>query len=274
MTGFWRQCMQLGARGSAPLANDWQWAIGNPTIAAISPAVIAGLAAWFGKDYVTTEHPILGPFVVALGAYIVTWTVAFTVRTLKAAPQLYYQQKNRADDAESKIEEQLKPKIDVFLDNGGVRLAETRVSDRADAPRGPDTKWVQITVRGATELPLADCEVRLLTAERIADDGTAIAAILTEPVFCTWSNMPESENRRMTIPPRVPQSANLFMIANESTELATVTAPIKFGFRDEIKKAGKYRLRVAVSAKDCPTETRAYLFRWGGTYNEISLDPE
>jgi hypothetical protein len=122
-------------------------------------------------------------------------------------------------------------------------------------------------------LPLVDCEVRLLTAERIDDDGTA-TAILTGPVFCTWSNMPESENRRMTIPPGVPQSANLFVIANESTELETVTAPILFGFRDEIKKAGKYRLRLAVSAKCCGTEHRAYLFRWGGTYNEISLHPE
>lgn len=111
---FWLACMRIGVRGTAPFANDWQWAIGNPTIAAITPAVAAGLATWLGKEYVMAEHPILGPFVIALGAYIVTWVVAFAFRTLNAAPQLYNQQKNRADNAEIEIrnlKERIRPKL-------------------------------------------------------------------------------------------------------------------------------------------------------------------
>src|SRR5260370_32296106 len=60
------------------------------------------------------EHWIIGQFVIALGAYIVTWVVAFAFRTLNAAPQLYNQQKNRADNAEIEIrnlKERIRPKL-------------------------------------------------------------------------------------------------------------------------------------------------------------------
>ena len=61
--------MRAGARGASPFANDWQWVVGNPTIAALMPAILVGVAAVFGQDYALAEHPILGPFIIAAGAY-------------------------------------------------------------------------------------------------------------------------------------------------------------------------------------------------------------
>lgn len=100
---FWRKCLGEAAGGSSPFANDWQWAVGNPTLAAVSPAVVAGLAAWLGQDYMMTEHPILGPFAVAFAAYVLTWLFALVIRTLGAAPKLYQQEKERADSVNAEM---------------------------------------------------------------------------------------------------------------------------------------------------------------------------
>src|SRR5690349_19234505 len=108
---FWWTCMRTGARGSVPFANDWQWSIGNPTIAAITPTAIAVLTAIFGPNYVSAEHPILGPLAVALAAFVVTWLLAAIIGALRSAPRLYYLEKKRADD----FADRLAPKIRLFL---------------------------------------------------------------------------------------------------------------------------------------------------------------
>ncbi len=168
------------------------------------------------------------------------------------------------------LEDRLSPKIDVYLDRDGVRTVETRIGLPPSEPqrRGPDSKWVQIIVMPATDAQLVDCEVRLLRAERINDDRTA-TVILTEPVFCTWSNMPAGTTR-MTIPSNVPQASNIFSANDGSTELYMQTSPIKCEFRDQIQRPGTYRLKIGVSAQDCLTNVKTFLFRWS-SYNSISI---
>jgi hypothetical protein len=117
-----------------------------------------GLASFFGapipRDWVSTmkwvtsieawghDH-VAHPFIFALIVGLATGTVV--------VPEIW-----------GAVRRQIgKPKIDVFLDRGGVRVVETRASDLPAAPRTPDTKWIQITVKGATDLPLIDCEARL-----------------------------------------------------------------------------------------------------------------
>jgi hydrogenase-4 membrane subunit HyfE len=90
---FWWDCLRDGTRGSVPFANDWQWSIGNPTFAAIAPTVIAWCAALFGPAYMSAEHPILGPFAIALGAFVITWLLAAIIGAVRAAPRRYYHEK-------------------------------------------------------------------------------------------------------------------------------------------------------------------------------------
>jgi hypothetical protein len=153
-------------------------------------------------------------------------------------------------------------------------VSETSYANYLTPTRGPKEKWIQLTVKGAIDAPLVACEARLLTVQRIDADGNTLATILTEPVFCTWSAMPEAENRRMIIPAKISQSANILSILDGSRELRIWTSPVIVGFRDEIQKPGIYRLNIAVTAQDCPTETRSYRLSWGGSYNDIGITPE
>jgi len=263
---FWWMCIRSAARGISPFANDWQWAIGNPTVAAVAPAIAAGLAAWLGKEYVTAEHPILGPFAIALGAYVATWIFAFLLRTLNAAPSFYYREKNRAAAAE----ERLVPRI---LLGCRALVVETLIAEQQK--RGPDSKWVQLLVKSATDAPLIDCETRLLTVERL-NDVSSTESILDEPMYCEWSNSAPEQRMRMSIPGSVNQPANMFSIHDVADPvLKPETLPhIKPGFLREIQAPGRYRLNVAVSAKDAPTITRSFLLEWDGSYGQLIISQE
>jgi hypothetical protein len=113
--------MQSAAQGSTPFANNWQWGIGNPTVAAIAPTIAAGLTTWLGPGYMNAEHPILGPFFAALGAFIITWIVVFLFRMLKAGPHLYYQEKDRADSEKTRADALIRQSDFAFVENGKIR---------------------------------------------------------------------------------------------------------------------------------------------------------
>lgn len=83
---FWRECARFAARGCTPFANDWQWTVGNPAITAIGPTIIAVLAA-IGLN-TTADYPILGPFLIALGAFSISWLLVFLVRLARAPVEL------------------------------------------------------------------------------------------------------------------------------------------------------------------------------------------
>lgn len=205
-----------------------------------------------------------GQAVLALCALTCAWFAAF---------RLWRPERQKVCD----YEDRLSTKIDVFLDRdcSGVRIVETRIDHPPPAPqtRGPDSKWVQIMVTPATHAPLANCEARLIRVERVNDDGT-VTAILTEPVYCVWSNSLPTERTRMTIPPSVPQAANIFSARDGFKELYMETSPIKYEFRDQIQRPGKYRLKVGASAQACQTNVKTFRFEWGGSYDRLSITEE
>jgi hypothetical protein len=97
---FWWLCLRMASQGNSAFANDWQWLFGIPAC--------SGLLAFFaGKQEFTqlsTGYPIVDALLVALGAFIVTWLVAFAMRVLNAPVILYHEQKARADLATPRIE--------------------------------------------------------------------------------------------------------------------------------------------------------------------------
>jgi hypothetical protein len=158
----------------------------------------------------------------------------------------------------------------------GVRVVRTRLllPPGVQPEWGPDSKWVQIIIMSATEAALVDCEARLLSVERIDGDGNVLASILGEPQFCTWSNMPDGGNLRMTIPAHVPQAANIFSVHDGSTALNVETRALKYEYMDAIQEPGRYRLRIGVSAQGCPTMLQNFLFEWNGAYGNIRFSAE
>jgi hypothetical protein len=282
---FWWECILSAQRGSAALANDWQWLVGFPVLAAI---------LYFLRAYLSTDTQQLlsgttafGTFMAALLAFFLTLFCCFLIRLIIKPSNLFYREKDRADLAEQELRRRLAHKISVFLDPdcAGVRVVQTRVpkgpigaTGATGAPlpvavpqqRGPDSKWVQVMVISATDAPLVECEVRLVRVERINENGSE-EAILTEPTFCTWSRMSGDEQRRMTIPARIPQAANIFTVQEGDQHLYVQTAHIHYGFDEEIQKPGTYRLALGVSAKDCPTEMVSLMLEWGGSYENITV---
>jgi hypothetical protein len=170
------------------------------------------------------------------------------------------------------LEERLSPRINAFLDPecNGVRVVETLIP--AERRRGPDSKWVQLSVRSTTDAPLIDCETRLLRVERINDDQS-IEVVSDEPAYCEWSNSPQDQRIRMNIPAEVAQPANLFSIHDiADAELIPETRPnIKPELLREIQAPGKYRLAIAVSARDAPTVRKSLLLEWNGTYQSLTI---
>ena len=78
----------------------------------------------------------------------------------------------------------------------------------------------------------------------------------------------------MTIPAHVPQAANIFSVQQGFSTHYVETTPIKYGFTDQIRQPGKYCLKIGVSAQDCPTNVQNFLFRWNGSYDDISITAE
>lgn len=93
---FWSKCIGIAACGSAAFANDWQWIFGIPVVLGL----LSFHAAKQGATPLSTGYPIWDGVLTALGAFVVTWLIVFIVRTFKAAPELYYREKARADALE------------------------------------------------------------------------------------------------------------------------------------------------------------------------------
>jgi hypothetical protein len=263
---FWWQCTKRAAHGNAPFANDWQWLIGYPVIAIALWLLGFSYAEFSGRVEVTLTTGLLGVIAAAFFAFLITWSARFLGRLLKAPVHLYDEQKDRADVAEGK----LVPRI---LVGAGVRVVETLFEE--DRRRGPDSKWVQLLVKSATDAPLIACEARLLNVERVNDDGST-EPISDEPIYCEWANTPPEQRMRMSVPAGVTQPANVFSVHDVADpELKPETLPhVKPGLLREIQAPGKYRLNIAVSADDAPTVPKSFLLEWDCSYGNIGIKEE
>lgn len=98
---FWWICTKRAFRGNTAFANDWQWFFGVPACLWLFTFV----ASYSGATDTTTGHPILDSFLVGLGAFIVTWTIAFIVRLLNMPAVVFHEEKDRADGLKKELDE-------------------------------------------------------------------------------------------------------------------------------------------------------------------------
>jgi hypothetical protein len=94
---FWWLCAREAAQGNSAFANDWQWLLGYPLIAAGIWVLGYFYAEFSGRVEVTLATGALGALAAAGLAFFVTWSVAFAVRLLNVPVALFHEQKDRAD---------------------------------------------------------------------------------------------------------------------------------------------------------------------------------
>lgn len=228
---FWWKCARIAARGSAPFANDWQWVFGNPTIAAIPPTIIAGIAANFGWLNVDADHPVLGPFAIAAGAFWVTWWVALAGRILKVAPDLYYAEQKRAAD----LVHRLSPKISIKYDETIPPCKATTIF--GDRVRGTCFR-VEVENIGSTDIDY--CEGYLVEVRNVNQPQELGSMNLT------WAVTDQPKAIRLVT--GVPQYLDVVnVMADGRVRVATEKRSWPFDRQGMFKTPGDYVFTVVVS---------------------------
>lgn len=95
---YWSRCAKQAARRNAAFANDWQWMFGIP--------IFLGLLSYFSTEkieVIVRDHPILSSVLVALGAFVITWLIAFFVRLIRVPVEGDYENRKKIGDLESKL---------------------------------------------------------------------------------------------------------------------------------------------------------------------------
>jgi hypothetical protein len=270
---FWWECLVNARRGSAAFANDWQWLVGFPTLAAL---------LWFFRAYLSSDTAQLlsgatafGTLMAALIAFFLTMLACFIIRLFIEPPKLFYREKDRADATERELQRRFTPQITVFLDPDHHGVTEIPTEIQAAPPqiqvfpplRGPSSKWVQFSVSCATDAPLVDCEAWLTSVRRV-DGDTIGPQLVEEHIHCHWS---QREERKITLPPLLIQRANLFSLYENSQPLPIVphTNPIKIRLRNAIQQPGSYRVEVLVTAQGAPSFHASFTFEWRNFANVI-----
>jgi hypothetical protein len=256
---FWWACLVSARRGSAAFANDWQWLVGFPALAAL---------LWFFRAYLSGDTKELlsgatafGTFIVALIAFFLTMLACFIIRLFIEPPKLYYREKDRADTAERELQRRFTPQITIFLDPDHHGVIESPTEIQATPSRkGPSSKWVQFSVSCATNAPLVDCEAWLTSVRKIEGDAVG-PQLVEEHIHCQWS---QREEKKITLPPLLIQRANLFSLYENSQPLPIMvhTNPVKYRLRDAIQQPGSYRVEVLVTAEGAPSFPASFIFKW------------
>ena len=249
---FCSECARKAWEASWPLANTRAW------LPYSIVALLVGVMA-----LITTQNVWSSGFL-TLVAVMVAWAILFIVKFLKAGPQLYYTERDRAE----LLSERLRPKMDIGLSkvSGGIRKVRTW---HANGP-GPASKWVQFEVTPIGESPLIDCEARLTSVTRLLEGG-GTTTILDECLWCVWNS---ANSTSIKIPSKVTYAANMFCLYDGTNKLVPQTQPDSVGFRSNVQLPGTYRLNVSVSARDVPTQQVAFLMAWGGSFESINLRME
>jgi hypothetical protein len=257
---FWWICLAKARQGSAAFANEWQWLIGFPVLAAL---------LWFFRESLSKDAQELlsGPtafstFMAALTAFFLTMLASFIVRFLIEPSKLFYQEKDRADSLDLELKRRFTPQIKVFLDPDFQGVTESPTEIQGNPPtKGPSSKWAQISVSCATDSPLVDCEAWLTSVRKI--DGKIIGPQLVEEhIHCYWSQ--REHEKKITLPPLLVQRANLFALYENSQPLPIVpqTNPRKIRLKDAIQHPGSYQVEVLITAHGAPSFPASFIFEW------------
>jgi hypothetical protein len=261
---FWWGCVCDGVQGSTPFANDWQWAIGNPTVAAITPTILVWLAAMFGTGYMSTEHPILGPFAVALGAFVITWLMAAIIGAMRAAPRGYYHEKDRADELTAR----LAPKLRILFDPADQTCVHETFFGTNEAER---VLYIAVVPIACTEATIAGCRGWLSGIRRLGPDNeTWEATSFTNRYILEWGAIGFDP---VDINPGMRQALNIVRIPLANDRIfPCVHAWLNkdthiFDDRNEI-----FRFDISVVGQNCPIVTCSLRIQMGTVWNKPNVE--
>jgi uncharacterized integral membrane protein len=221
----------------------------------IGTFIVAGvLAAAFGFFGGQAEHPA---WWIALAIFLVSLVVLLVIMPYR----LYAEQRATIDS----LNERLIPKISIASPPNGIKLYP--------ANDGSLWKYVQFIVTSTTDAPLIDCEAWLQGVERLNPDGSEFP-LVEDAIHCGWGDRDPSLHL-LTIPPKISSTANLFAVNDKQERFLQVqTNPVKILLPTEIQIPGKYRVSVAVTAKDATTSEASFILHWGGSFDDIFMTPE
>jgi hypothetical protein len=215
----------------------------------IGVLILAGISSlWFGGH---AGHP--------------SWQIAFSIflvsllaLVIKMPYRLYAEQRATIHS----LNERLSPKISIISPPDGI--------DLYPATDGSLWKYVQFIVRSTTDAPLIDCEAWLRYVDRLNRDGSK-ASLVEEAIYCIWSNR-DSSLHQLTIPAKISLNANIFAVNDKHESVLQVqTSPVKILLPMEIQTPGRYRISIAVTAKDATTRETSFIFHWGGSFDDICM---
>jgi hypothetical protein len=238
--------------------------------------LIGFIVAWLTLHYQLTPEAesvelyktVVYGFVIALPVYVI-WQIMRTPYILDQEAQARIAE---LDKGNATLRERLKPRIEITLNNDCVHVEPTQLLKSRGTP-GPLSKWVQFQISSATEVSLHDCKAWLTSIKSI--EGSRLGEeLINEPVRCVWSNYSLAKGpedvARVTVYPKVPLRACLFVVYDNDNILRLTTVPVKARLNEGIQRRGSYRIEVAVTAENAPSESSEFIFDWTG-FNHMTL---
>lgn len=122
---YWWRCTQSALRGNVSFANNWQWLVGVPIITVI----INYLTAHNGNIKPSVGSTVLDGLVVAIGAFAITWVVAFFVRLMQTPVTLSREQQSEIFRLELLAGVSQKPTFKIFIEEVPFNDLERNYSD-------------------------------------------------------------------------------------------------------------------------------------------------
>jgi hypothetical protein len=120
---FYWLCTKAAARGCTPSANDWQWLLGFPALAAL---IWLANRRWGEGTVSLPQDTAIGALVAAGAAFFITWIFTFIARFIRAPVDLFHAEKYRADAAIKWLDDFTQPKRDTWYLDAVFYVANKR----------------------------------------------------------------------------------------------------------------------------------------------------
>jgi hypothetical protein len=261
---FWRDCICFAIRGSSAFANDWQWIFGIPLATGLSTTI----ATWRGVSELTTGHPIVDGIIAAFGAFLFTWLFAVFLRTLKAAPTMFFREKDRADQLTLEIQPKLKlsfdPALGCLVDSPVQEWFEAADTHKMVLARETRTIFARIRVDALSKTKVRECSAFLTEIETKQGDAF-VRYPIHDPVQLDQGSAAET-----IIAPKVPRFWDFIKIDKLPNSFPVFPGRTLLTMRDIFKEVGTYRLKLAVVGEGVVEEI-ALEMHWNGVPDQISI---
>lgn len=245
---FWWLCVRSAFWGNTAFANDWQWVFGIP--------IVSGLLVWgnakFGAAVMTTGSPIADGFLTALGAFVVTWIIAFAVRFMNAPVILYFGERNRTDE----LARQLRPQITALYD-GTARRCRDEVT-YSDGSKGVCFR-LQVTNTGIANIN--GCVGWLTKIEQMPH---------ISPVKLFWIGSP-AEKMSEDLTEDVPRYLQICEIRDFNKVIVATEGRLWPVGENNIFRPGEYTFDVVVKADQIKAATCRLKLAWTGNWTTAEM---